>query len=72
MLLAWFTRPLAVEGVWWVFAVPLVVGVAVVYKTLKVWDLRRLPAEAGVLSLQVFAAMVGLWAVLQVVAWLGG
>ena len=71
-VLAVFTQPLPIEGVWWWFSVPLVAAVAVVYKTLKVWDLRRLPAEASVLVLQVFAVMLGLWGVLELVAWLGG
>lgn len=65
-----FMEPLPVEGVWWLLAIPLVLGVAVVYKTLKLEDLGPLPREAGVLALLVFLFMGALMAVLSLVTWL--
>ena len=44
---------------------PLVVAISVVYKTIKLEDLSRLPREAGILCVQILSFMVlaaaGLW-----------
>ena len=52
-----FITPAPLWNVWWVLLVPLVVAVAVVYKTIKTRSMRRLPAEAGQLSVTILVAM---------------
>ena len=46
---------------------PLCASVAVVYKTIRVHDLRQLPVQAGILIIfmlgGLFALSVGLWAI---------
>ena len=50
---------------WLVLLLPLVVAISVVYKTIKLEDLSRLPREAGILCVQILSFMVlaaaGLW-----------
>ena len=65
-----FLEPLPIEGIWWMLAVPLVLGVAVVYKTLKLDDLSALPREAALLAGSVLLFMLALMAVLSVATWL--
>lgn len=59
-----FMEPLPMDAAWIWFAVPLVLGVAVVYKTLKLPDLKHLVRESLLLATQVLfflvAAAVGL------------
>ncbi len=59
MLSAWtpFVTPAPLWDVWWILLVPLVVAVAIVYKTIKVRSMRRLLAEAGQLSVTILVAM---------------
>jgi hypothetical protein len=56
----------SMDVLWLLLAVPLVAGVAVVYKAVRLDDLRRLPREAGRLTLVVLSYMtlaaVALWA----------
>lgn len=55
----------SVQAIWpnlhayWLFlAVPLVVGISVVYKTTKVRNLKALPRQAALMSLQILVAMI--------------
>ena len=53
-----FRDPWAVDGQWLLLLLPLIVGISVVYKTIKLADLHRLPREATVMSLQLVAFMI--------------
>ena len=57
--------PIPVGDYWLLLLVPLVIAISVVYKTIKLRDLSRLPREAAILSGQIVAFMVlaaaGLW-----------
>ena len=48
-----FMEPLPIDAAWFWFVIPLVLAVAVVYKTLKLPDLRSLPKESLLLAGQV-------------------
>lgn len=67
MMLAYrpFLEPLAVDGWWPLLLLPVVMGMAVVYKTLRVERLRSLAVEAASLTGQV----VGLLVVIAAVLW---
>ncbi len=58
-------HPLYLDEYWLWFLLPLVVAVSVVYKTIKLPDLSKLPKQAAILSMQimVFMALVAaaLW-----------
>ena len=72
MTLAWTIfqnpAPLHAGTVLWL-VIPLCAAVAVVYKTLRTKDVRRLPWEAGGLLLYIAAGLValgaGLWLLVQ-------
>lgn len=57
--------PLPMDQYYLVFLVPLVVVIAIVYKTIKMEDLTRLPRAAAILSGQILVflalAAVALW-----------
>jgi len=53
-----FRDPLPTERYWLLWLVPLVIGLSVVYKTLNLEDLSKLPREATVFALKVFGFMV--------------
>jgi len=72
-LLAWrpFLEPLDLHEHWMWLIIPVAVAIAIVYKALKLDDLRRVPAEAARLTVIIIAAMAAaglvLWAVNEVV-----
>jgi hypothetical protein len=59
-----FLDPLAVDDEWLLLLIPLVVVISVVYKTIKLEDLSRLPRQAALLSAQIIAFMAAAAAVL--------
>lgn len=63
--------PIPVGEYWLVLLLPLVIAIAVVYKTIKVYDLSRLPREAAVLSAQIVGFMIlaaaGLWLLTELI-----
>ena len=67
--LALFTAPLDLHAQWLWLLPPLVLGIAIVYKALKIEDLKRLPGEAVRLTLYIhlFMALVAaaLWALVE-------
>lgn len=71
LLLAYrpFLDPLPIDGYW--LLLPLVIAIAVVYKTIKVDDLVRLPREATILATQIMIFMVlaavALWLLVELV-----
>ena len=58
---------------WPLFLIPLCVGIAIVYKGIRVDDIKELPGVAAVLALEVIGSLLGLalllWAVLRVLEW---
>lgn len=72
--LAWrpFLEPLPIDALWLWLCVPLVLAIAVVYKTIKLPDdaLRDLPRESIKLAAQVLAVMVIAALSLSLLTWL--
>jgi len=66
---AWrpFRDPLPVDDIWLVLLAPLIITIAVVYKTIKTDNLRNLPRESINLSFQIGLFMVAAAAVLWAV-----
>lgn len=66
-----FLDPLPIDRYWMLLLLPLVVGISVVYKTIKVDRLEKLPREAAVLAAQIVAFMimaaVALWLLTELV-----
>lgn len=66
-----FIDPIPVGEYWLALLVPLVIVVAVVYKTIKTPELARVPGEAARLSATILVFMVlaasGLWLLTEVV-----
>ena len=64
-----FLDPAPFDG-YWLF-IPLVTAIAVVYKTIKLDDLRRLPREATILAAQITVFMVlaavAIWLLVELV-----
>ena len=73
LLLAWtpFLEPIPMDRYWLWLLPPLVAVIAVVWKTLKVRDLSRLPRQATILWAQILAFMLlaaaALWLVTEIV-----
>lgn len=71
-LLAWrpFLDPLPLDTWWLVMLLPLIVVVSIVYKTIKLADLKELPRQSLHLSLQIIIFMVlaaaALWLLTEV------
>ncbi|HEB61122.1 MAG TPA: hypothetical protein ENJ06_04785 [Phycisphaeraceae bacterium] len=53
---------------WWVLIIPLTLFVSVIYKAMRIGDLRRLPVESVMLSLQIMLGMLGLGLVIHIIA----
>ncbi|MGF1634328.1 MAG: hypothetical protein ACFCVE_10805 [Phycisphaerae bacterium] len=74
-LLAWtpFLSPPPLYDVWFLFLIPLLFGVALVYKAVKVGHVSRLAPEAlrlGVfMHLAIFGLAAALWIMMLVVEW---
>ncbi|MEM7576814.1 MAG: hypothetical protein AAF328_04995 [Planctomycetota bacterium] len=73
-MLAWrpFLEPLPIDSGWLWLSVPLVLGVAVVYKTIKLpqANLRELPQESLKLAAQVLLFMAFAALLLTTLTWL--
>lgn len=65
-----FLDPLPVQS-YWLLLPPLVIVIAIVYKTIKLDDLARLPRQAAVLAAQIVAFMLlaaaALWLIVELV-----
>ena len=53
-----FYQPLPLDSYWLPLLLPLVLAISVVYKAIKLEDLRRLPRQAVLLSAQIITFMV--------------
>jgi len=66
-----FLDPLAVGDFWLLLLAPLVLTIAIVYKTIKLEDLSQLPRQAAWLSVQIVCFMVlaaaALWVLTEAV-----
>jgi len=60
MTMAWrpFLEPMPVDDLWLVLIVPLVLAIAVVYKVIRLRDLRGLPIQTVVLAAQIVVFMI--------------
>ena len=52
-----FLGPLRLDSLWLVLVIPLVIGIAVTYKTIKLADLANLHREAAYLAIQIIVFM---------------
>jgi len=58
-------------GMWWLTLAPLALGIAVVYKAIKLDDMRRYTAQVAMMTMQIIAVMVALAVGIQlVVGWI--
>ena len=70
---AWrpFLEPLDLHEQWMWLIIPVALAIAIVYKTLKLPDLRQLPWQAARLAAIIIAALIaaaiGLWALTEAV-----
>lgn len=66
-----FLDPVPVDGYWVLMLLPMVIAIAVVYKTIKTDRLDKIPREAAVLAAQIVAFMVmaaaALWLLTELV-----
>ena len=59
MVLAWtpLLDPIDANGVWWAMLPPLALLIGVVYKAVRVRDLRAVPGQAVMMAFQIVLAM---------------
>lgn len=66
-----FLDPVPVDQYWMLLLLPMVIAIAVVYKTIKTDRLEKIPREATVLAAQIVAFMVmaaaALWMLTELV-----
>lgn len=53
-----FLEPAPIENYWMWLLFPLILIIAIVYRTIKSDDLKRLPQQAGYLAMQISVFMV--------------
>ena len=70
-----FMQPLPAWDVWYLLAVPLCAGVAIVYKAIRCRSMRTVPREAAKATFWILAgligAAVGLMVVVRAFEWAG-
>ena len=54
-------------GMWWLTLIPLALGIAVVYKAIKIDDLNRYPKQVVMMTTQIVVVMIALAIGFQVV-----
>lgn len=59
--------PIPVDRFWLLLLLPLVLAISVVYKTIKIDDLSKLPRQAATLAVQIVAFMILAAAVLWLI-----
>lgn len=62
-----FLDPISAQQWWWLFVLPLIIGIAIVYKALRLPDLDRYWFNVAKMSLQIMIVMVVMSVVLYVV-----
>lgn len=60
VLLAWrpFIDPLEVHAAWWLFLVPLALGISLAYKAVRLPTLEHYWRQVGLMTAQIVLAMV--------------
>lgn len=54
-------------GLWWLTLLPLALGIALVYKAIKLDDMRRYPKQVAMMTTQIVVVMLALAVGIQVV-----
>lgn len=69
MMLAWrpFIDPLDLHGMWFLFLIPLSLGIAVVYKAVRLRSMDRYWQNVAVMTGQIIVGMIALGALSYVV-----
>lgn len=66
-----FLDPVPIDQYWMLMLLPMVIAIAVVYKTIKTDRLEKIPREATVLAAQIIAFMImaaaALWMLTELV-----
>ena len=66
-----FLEPIPLEGFWLLLLVPLILAVAIIYKSVKIENMALLPRQAVMMAAQILAFMVmaaaALWLVVELV-----
>ncbi len=56
-----FLDPLDLHGLWWLFLLPLALGISVAYKAVRMPTLEGYPRAVLIMTFQIVLAMVLLW-----------
>ena len=66
-----FLEPIPLEGFWLLLLVPLILAVAIIYKSVKIENMALLPRQAVMMAAQILAFMVmaaaAMWLVVELV-----
>jgi hypothetical protein len=54
-------------GLWWLTLLPLALGIALVYKAIKLDDMRRYPRQVAMMTTQIVVVMLALAVGIQIV-----
>ena len=54
-------------GLWWLTLLPLALGIALVYKAIKLNDMRRYPRQVAMMTTQIVVVMLALAVGIQIV-----
>ena len=69
----WFVQPLPVWDYWWALLIPLCIGIAIVYKSIKCRSMDQVPREAAVILFWILvgivAAAIALGGVVRAMEW---
>ncbi|MBX3382680.1 MAG: hypothetical protein KF864_04125 [Phycisphaeraceae bacterium] len=52
-----FIDPIDVHRAWYLLIVPLALGISIVYKAVRVGDMRQYPRQVAVMTVQIIGAM---------------
>lgn len=55
-----FLDPLPFERYWYLLIIPIALGVAMAYKAVRVWDMKRFWRDVIVMTAQIVAGMIAL------------
>lgn len=55
-----FLDPLPAQSLWYLFLVPLALGISVVYKAVRVGDMKHFQRAVAVMTAQVILGIIGL------------
>ncbi|MCC6239328.1 MAG: hypothetical protein IT448_03400 [Phycisphaerales bacterium] len=67
-----FVKPIPIWGQVWILLLPLCLGVAIVYKAIRVREMRQLPKAAIGVFFWILLGMIGAAAALLLIVWLAG